>query len=61
MKKNQKKQDKQMKALMHRIEQKEKKIEQQKADEIKYKNQGSSWMGPTQNGPINRGGYFYSK
>ena len=33
----------------------------QELDELKYKNQGETWMGPMQNGPIDRGGYFYSK
>lgn len=50
-----------MEALMKRIEEKEKAIKQKEKDELKYKNQGETWMGPVQNGPIDRGGYFYSK
>ena len=55
------KKDRQMEALMKRIEEKEKAIKQKEKDELKYKNQGETWMGPVQNGPIDRGGYFYSK
>jgi len=53
--------DRQMQALMKRIEEKEKAIKQKEKDELKYKNQGETWMGPVHNGPIDRGGYFYSK
>ncbi len=55
------KKDRQMEALMKRIEEKEKAIKQKEKDELKYKNQGETWMGPVHNGPIDRGGYFYSK
>lgn len=55
------KKDGQMEALMKRIEEKEKAIKQKEKDELKYKNQGETWMGPVHNGPIDRGGYFYSK
>lgn len=55
------KKEKQMEALMKRIEEKERAIKQKEKDELKYKNQGETWMGPIQNGPVDRGGYFYSK
>jgi len=63
------KQEKQMSALMKRIEKKEREIEkrqreieQKEKDELKYKGNGEdTWMGPLNNGSIDRGKHFYSK
>ena len=53
------KKEKQMEALMKRIEEKERAIKQKEKDELKYKNQGETWMGPIQNGPVDRGGLHH--
>jgi len=56
------KEEKQMSALMKRVEKRQREIEQKEKDELKYKGDGEdTWMGSLNNGPIDRGKRFYSK